>query len=71
MSIRDIHRLYKNETGNGKQDEWSFYLTRWKGNWVLDISDQEKMELFGKWGVFTIPDLDYIEWLERKLSEYI
>lgn len=71
MSTREIHRLYKEETGSSVGPGWSFQIARMRGQWVLDISDEMKMEVFGRWGEFDVPDLDYVEWLERKLSELI
>lgn len=65
--MQKLHSLYKSETGHSFSPAWSFYLTRERGKWVLDVSDQEKMELFGRNGVFDIPDLDYIEWLQEEL----
>ena len=63
----ELHRLYKSETGNSYSPSWSFYLTRERGKWVLDVSDQDKMEQFGAIGVFDVPDLDYVAWLQEEL----
>jgi hypothetical protein len=69
MSSKDeLHMQYKAETGQA-YSEWTFEMYRSKGKWILDISDELKMELYGRLSWFDVPDLDYIEWLENKLIE--
>ena len=68
MSSDDLHRQYKAETGQ-VFSEWEFGLWRSRGQWVLDISDENKMRQYGTLGWFDVPDLDYINWLERKVIE--
>ena len=65
--MQKLHSLYKSETGNSYSSAWSFYLSRESGKWVLDMSDQDKMAQFGAIGVFDVPDLDYIVWLQEEL----
>jgi hypothetical protein len=65
--------LYKQETGlaPGVEEELEFSVFRSKGLWVLDISDVEKFELAGRYGLirFERTDLDYLRWLEEKVEE--
>jgi hypothetical protein len=46
---------------------------RSKGQWVIDISDEEKLQLTGRRSVirFTRTDPDYLEWLENKVMELL
>jgi hypothetical protein len=44
---------------------------RSKGQWVIDISDEERLGLFGRESqiTFEMPDPDYLAWLENKVME--
>lgn len=67
----DCEHLYKQETGSFPvyEEELEFMCWRSKGQWVIDISDEERLELFGRNSliIFTRPDPDYIQWLEEKV----
>ncbi len=71
----DTEHLYKDETGSFPVKEIQFELILWrsKGQWIIDISDEEKFRQFGNDGIIQIPraDLDYLEWLENKVMELI
>lgn len=71
--IIDAKHLYKEETGMFPFDEEEYILTCWrsKGQWVVDISDVERLEMFGRQSEIIInrPDPDYLEWLENKVVE--
>jgi len=70
MQITELHMMYKAETGLD-HIEWEFEIYRKKGEWILEISDETKMEQFGRQGTFEVPDYDYIEYLENKVIELI
>ena len=65
--------LYKQETGSypSPEEEVEFSVFRSKGLWVLDITDVEKFELAGRYGLirFERQDPDYLRWLEEKVEE--
>jgi hypothetical protein len=69
----DAKHLYKEEMGRFPYDEeeLEFHVWRSKGQWVIDITDSEKMELVGRYDLirFTRSDPDYLEWLEKKVEE--
>jgi hypothetical protein len=71
----DVRHLYKEETGciPIDEEELEFYCWRSKGQWVIDISDTERLGLFGRESqiTFTRPDPDYVEWLENKITELL
>ncbi len=71
----DAKHLYKEETGSFPvpEEELEFMCWRSKGQWVIDISDSEKMELSGRESIirFSRTDPDYLEWLENKVIELI
>ena len=73
--IIDAKHLYKVETGRTlvDEEELEFYCWRSKGQWVIDISDTERLGLFGRESqiTFTRPDPDYVEWLENKVMELL
>jgi hypothetical protein len=73
--IIDIEHLYKAETGNFPcaEEELEFMVWRSKGQWVINISDAEKMELSGRESIirFTRTNPDYLEWLENKVIELL
>jgi hypothetical protein len=75
MEIFSAEHLYKIETGEvpGHVVELEFGIWRSKGQWIINISDEEKMRLFGNRGIIeiTLPDEDYIRWLEEKVMESI
>jgi hypothetical protein len=71
----DAKHLYKEETGAYPVDEEELEFMCWrsKGQWVIDISDAERLQLFGRESLITITrtDPDYLEWLENKLIELL
>ena len=73
--VIDAKHLYKAETGQspGDEEEIEFEVWRSKGQWILNISDEEKFKLAGNMGFirFNKPDYDYIKWLENKVMELI
>jgi hypothetical protein len=73
--IIDAKHLYKEETGLTPVDEVELEFMCWrsKGQWVIDISDAERLKLFGRESMITIikPDPDYVEWLENKVMELL
>ncbi len=73
--VIDIRHLYKQETGCTPvhEVELEFMCWRSKGQWVIDISDEERLGLFGRQSLitFTKPDEDYVEWLENKVMELL
>jgi hypothetical protein len=73
--IIDTQHLYKEETGNFpyEEEELEFMVWRSKGQWVIDISDEEKLRLSGRESMirFTRTDSDYLEWLENKVMELL
>jgi hypothetical protein len=73
--IIDVQHLYKEETGCLPEEEveLEFMVWRSKGQWVIDISDEEKLQLFGRNSMIRItrPDSDYLEWLENKVMELL
>lgn len=73
--IIDIQHLYKDETGclPGIEEELEFTVWRSKGQWVIDISDEQKLQLSGRESMirFTRTDPDYLEWLENKVTELL
>ena len=70
-----VWHMYKAETGIWPVDEIEveFSVYRSKGQWILDMSDAEKMDLAGRRDLikFMKPDEDYILWLENKIEELI
>ena len=78
MAEKDIisaRHLYKLETGEAPVDrvELEFDIWRSKGQWIIGISDEEKMRLFGNQGMIKLilPDENYLIWLEEKIMELI
>ncbi len=73
--IIDAKHLYRDETGCTAVDEEEYILTcfRSKGQWVVDISDVERLEMFGRFSEirFKRPDPDYVRWLEDKVMELL
>lgn len=73
--IIDAKHLYKDETGLAAVDEEEYILScfRSKGLWVVDISDVERLEMFGRQHeiIITRADPDYVKWLEEKVIELI
>jgi hypothetical protein len=74
--IIDPKHLYKQETGMTPHDEKEYILScfRSKGQWVVDISDVERLEMFGRQHECWInlgADPDYVEWLENKVMELL
>lgn len=69
----DAQHLYKEEMGSfpSVEEELEFMVWRSKGQWVIDISDEEKLKLSGINGVirFERTDSEYIQWLENKIME--
>lgn len=74
MIINPRH-LYKIETGMVPVDEFEYEFTIWrsKGQWVVEISDEEKFDIWGNQGNIKItkPDEDYVRWLEDKVMELL
>jgi hypothetical protein len=73
--IIDARHLYKQETGQCPVDEEELEFTVWrsKGQWVINIEDEEMLKLFHRESVirFIRPDPDYVEWLENKVMELL
>jgi hypothetical protein len=73
--IIDIEHLYKEETGCTpvNEEELEFTVWRSKGQWVIDISDEQKLQLSGRESIirFTRTDPDYLQWLENKVMELL
>lgn len=73
--IIDCEHLYKQETGEcpGHDIELEFEIWRSKGQWIVEITDEEKFHLWGNRGaiVITKPDEDYIKWLEEKVIDLL
>jgi hypothetical protein len=73
--VIDAQHLYKEETGSFPvyEEELEFMCWRSKGQWVIDITDAERLLLFGKESLIRItrPDPDYVEWLEKKVMELL
>ena len=68
---RELLLLYNRETGKGDPYELELSVFRSKGRWILDCSDQEALEEFGRDGTVCIPDVDYVAWLQDKLIELL
>ena len=72
MVISPRH-LYKLETGSCPVDEieYEFEIWRSKGQWIINITNEEKFHIWGNRGVFEITKLDedYVQWLEEKVME--
>ena len=75
MNILELRMRYKAETSRYAVDEEDLEIDvfRSKGQWVLNISDVEKFNLAGNYGVirFTRPDAEYVLWLEEKLMSLL
>lgn len=69
--VIDTEHLYKEETGSFPVSECEFEVWRSRGQWILNISDEEKIESFGNEGYFSFPDKDYLNWLENKVMELL
>jgi hypothetical protein len=68
--IIDARHLYKSETRLNHKG-FAFEVYRSKGKWILDISDETKIELYGNQGEFEIPNQDYVQWLETRLMDLL
>lgn len=75
MMIIDCEHLYKQETGElpGHEVELEFEIWRSKGQWIVEITDEEKFNIWGNQGsiVITKPDEDYVRWLEEKVIDLL
>jgi|WetSurMetagenome_2_1015567.scaffolds.fasta_scaffold00003_175 hypothetical protein len=73
MEIISARHLYKSETGETPVDEkvLEFEIWRSKGQWIINISDKEKLSRWGNESYIeiTMPDRDYIKFLEDKVLE--
>ena len=73
--IIDPQHLYKLETGSVPVDEFEYEFTifRSKGRWVVEISDEEKFNIWGNQGSIEVTkqDEDYVRWLEEKVMELL
>lgn len=71
----DCRLLYKKETGSMPVDEVEYEFTIWrsKGQWVVEITDEQKFSIWRNQGIIEItkPDEDYVRWLEDKVMELI
>ena len=64
--------LYLSDTGNHPTDrEYEFTFTRRKGEWIVDCTDKEAMELAGRDGAIPIPDDRFVKWMRDKLNELL
>lgn len=72
MNKVELELLYKNDTGERPvyHEETELEIWRSKGQWILNIDDQEAWEMGGLFR-FDRPDPDYVEWLENKLMELL
>lgn len=57
------------ETGNSGPAWMEIEATRSHGRWIMDISDETAMEIFGRTGTVEVFDQSYQEWLEDMLIE--
>ena len=77
MTPFEIRNLYKKETGCSVEEdcesEIEFEIWRSKGQQIINISDEQKFNLFGNYSEISIPKMgnDYITWLEEKVMEMI
>lgn len=73
MEIISARHLYKSETGETPVDEivQEFMIWRSKGQWIINITDEQKLSLWGQESFIeiTMPDRDYIKFLEDKVLE--
>jgi hypothetical protein len=73
--IIDAKHLYRDETGCTavEEEEYVFTCFRSKGQWVVDISDVERIGMFGRYSEIVIKraDPDYVRWLEEKVMELL
>lgn len=71
----DAKHLYKEETGSFPVYETTmeFEIWRSKGQWIINITDEDKFRLWGNNGTIelTMPDQDYMNWLEDKVMELL
>jgi hypothetical protein len=71
----DAEHLYKEETGSFPVYEkvLEFEIWRSRGQWIMNITDEEKFKLWGNQGVIelTMQDQDYVDWLENKVMELL
>lgn len=71
----DCRHLYKAETGSFPVDEveYEFEIWRSRGQWIINMSDEEKFRIWGNQGMIelTVPDPEYVEWLEKKVMELL
>jgi hypothetical protein len=72
MTKWELDLLYKNETGSYpvEGEELEFEVFRSKGQWILNITDEEMHEMGWKLR-YDRSDPDYLDWLERKLMELL
>ncbi|MBA7584928.1 hypothetical protein ES708_26894 [subsurface metagenome] len=68
--LNKLHLKYKRETGRdlcGTEIE----VYRSKGRWILEACDDTILDTFGRTGILSIPDTEYVQWLEEQLPGYI
>ena len=62
--------IYKSETGKNPCHS-SIEVVRKKKQWILDSCDDDVIDIFGYTGQLIMPDIEYVEWLEKKLDELL
>lgn len=65
-----VKELYKAETGNWP-DGIDYEVYRSRRQWVIQASDEEILRRIGLESFIEIPDIEYVEWLENKITELL
>lgn len=68
MIYKKLHIEYKSDTGNYPFD-YDIEVVRSNGRWIINITDEDVMEIFGSKGFVSVPNEGYLEWLEDKVEE--
>jgi hypothetical protein len=70
----EIRKLYKEETGEVPWEYWSLSARIGRMGDIIIDGDEDAETLkadIEKNGTFDIPDMDYVRWLEEKLSNLL